>query len=166
MRIEERDGKFVITSFDEIEAYKIACNIEKEGIHFYKKIAEKSYDAGIREVLDFLIEEELKHLKFFENRLYDLRQDEDDYAENNDLIESLDLGIFQPYKSMDDLEKVLLQKSKALSLGIRVEQRSISFYKACKDKVSVPEVKEELENIIGEEEKHKEKLKNLLTKSN
>ena len=37
MKIVEQDGKLAITDFNEEEAYEIACNIEKEGIKFYKK---------------------------------------------------------------------------------------------------------------------------------
>lgn len=163
MRIEEREGKFIITSFDELEAYEIACNIEKQGIHFYKKIAEQNQKPDIAGVLDFLVEEELRHLKFFENRLYDLRKDKNDTSEDNDLIEGMDFGIFEPYKSIEDLGKVLEDKKKAFSLGVMVEEKSITFYKACRDNISSSQVKEQLDKIINEEEKHKEKLKSLLS---
>ena len=40
MKIEQKGNSFIITNFDEIEAYKVACKIEKEGLKFYKKLAE------------------------------------------------------------------------------------------------------------------------------
>ncbi len=47
MKIADQAGKLVITDFNEEEAYKIACNIEREGIRFYKKLMDKQTNAKI-----------------------------------------------------------------------------------------------------------------------
>jgi len=49
-------------------------------------------------------------------------------------------------------------------LGIIVEDKSIRFYSLCKAQVSSSSVKEELENIIAEEARHKQLLKNIAVK--
>ncbi len=41
MKIEEREGKLVIVDFNELEAYKVASKIEKDGIRFYDNLIQK-----------------------------------------------------------------------------------------------------------------------------
>lgn len=36
MKVEEKNNKLVITDFNEIDAYKIAYKVEKDGLDFYK----------------------------------------------------------------------------------------------------------------------------------
>ncbi|MCF7874304.1 MAG: ferritin family protein [Candidatus Omnitrophica bacterium] len=165
MKIESSGDKFVITDFNDIEAYKLACKIEKDGIYFYKKLKENSDDKGIKEMFDFLIAEENKHLKFFEDCLYELRESEEDRDEDNDLLEGFNYGIFDFAKDIKELEKIVNTPKKALKLGELAEQRSIKFYRACQDQVSGRRVKDELENIIGEEIKHQNHFRKALTGS-
>ena len=163
MKIEEKNHELIITDFDELEAYKLAYKIEKDGLAFYKKLAQKIEDPKIKEVLDFLIEQENDHLKFFQDCLFELRKTQEDQGEDNDLLEAIDLGIFQPYESMQDLEKVLTQANKALRLGMIVEEKSIKFYKSCQQQVSSQRAKEGISKIIDQEHKHKDLIENLLT---
>jgi rubrerythrin len=165
MKIESKGDKFVITDFNDIEAYKLACKIEKDGIYFYKKLKENSDDKGIKEMFDFLIAEENNHLKFFEDCLYELRESEEDRDEDNDLLESFNYGIFNFTKDIKELEEIVNMPKKALKLGELAERRSIKFYRACQDQVSERRVKDELENIIGEEIKHQNHFKKALTEN-
>lgn len=107
MKIVDQDGKLVVTDFNEEEAYQIACNIEKEGIRFYKKLKTKQTDAKVREMLDFMINDEEKHLKFFESARNELQKQMDVEVEANDLIMSMDFGIFQPYESIEIWRRLL-----------------------------------------------------------
>ncbi len=58
---------------------------------------------------------------------------------------------------VDDLEKVL-------DLGVLIEDKSIKFYQACRDKVSSAKAKSELKNIIDEENRHRVLLEEMLDK--
>ncbi len=162
MKIEEKHGQFVITDFNEFEAYRIAAKIEKDGVWFYGKLLECASDEATKNALNFLIEEERKHLKFFEECLGKLRQEKEDASEESDLLTSMDFGIFQPYQGMDEVCKVAGDRKKALSLGILVEDKSISFYEACKTHVKSSETKEALEKIIADEQNHKKELEKVL----
>lgn len=161
MKIEEHEGKLRVVDFNELDAYKIACKIEKDGAWFYNKLLGVVDASAAKQVLTFLIEEEKKHLKFFEQCLSGARQSREDRFEEDDLLSSMNFGIFEPYQSIEELENMFPDSGKALKLGIIVEEKSIKFYEACQGQVSSEETRREIANIIEEEKKHKALLESL-----
>jgi len=162
MRIEEKDGNLAIVDFDEVEAYKIARKIEKDGIEFYRRLLAKTTQAKAKDALKFLLEEEKGHLEFFEDRLQELEQKAGELTEDDDLLGSLDYGIFWPYQNIEELENIVDDPRKALKLGLVIEDKSLKFYQSCQGKVTSPEVREEIANIIREESRHKKILEDTL----
>ena len=162
MRIEEKNGNLVITDFNELEAFKIASKIEKDGIHFYEKLAGRVTSMRVRDTLNVLATQERDHLEFFEGELFKLRERQDDRFEEDDLLTSIDYGIFQPYQGIGELEKALDAPRKALRMGIIIEEKSIRFYESCRDRVSSRGTKEGLVRIIEEEREHKRLLEDML----
>lgn len=164
MKIEARDDKLVIVDFNEFDAYRIACKIEKDGISFYTQLSASVENTQTKEILEFLLAEEKKHLKIFEAQLDRLRQSKEDIGEDDDLLTSMDLGVLQPYQDLNDLGKIVADatKAKALRLGIAIEDQSIRFYNACSLNVSLNETKGELANIIAQEKRHKTLLERIL----
>ena len=162
MKIELKQGQFVITDFNEFEAYRIASKIEKDGMRFYSKLFDCTKDADTKKALEFLMVEEKKHLKFFEDCLGKLREEKEDTSEENDLLASMNFGIFEPYQSMVEACKIVEDRKKALNLGILVEERSINFYETCKNYIKSPETKNALDNIIADEKQHKKELEKVL----
>ncbi len=157
MKIEERDNALVIVDFDELEAYKIARKIENEGINFYKKLVANAKEHAVRQKFQFLLNEEYKHLEFFEERIQRLQGKKGEGFEEDDLLTCFDYGIFQPYKSIRELGDHVDNIKKALRLGLIVEENSVKFYKKCCDEVSSSKAKTEL-LIIAEEETQHQKL--------
>lgn len=162
MKIEQKGDEFVITDFDELETYKIAAQIEKGGIEFYENLLESVGDAGIEDKIKFLINEERKHLKFFEGRLYEIGKGKEDGFEEDNLLSYIEYGIFDFYKSIKDMGDVISDVKKAMQLAIFAEEDSVRFYKACGNKVTSPKTKDELQVIIEEEKKHKALFEKLL----
>lgn len=162
MKIEEKNGQLVIVDFNELEAYKIACKIEEDGLHFYKKLMEKISGDAPKSALAFLIKEEEEHLKFFEESLFKLEEKEEDSFEGDDLLSTMDYGVFRPYEDSQELEKILSDMNRTLHLGIVIEDKSIKFYEFCKRKVKDKKVKAEISKIIKEERKHKQHLEDML----
>ncbi len=159
MKIEEKGAELVITDFDELEAYKIARKIEKDGREFYEKLYESVSEPKVKETLGFLKREEGKHLAFFEEKLDQMREKKEDYFEEDDILDSMEFGIYKPYQQdLEKLEDILNNVKRALKLGIKIEERSINFYKACKEKVASLEAKDQLQLIIEEETKHKARI--------
>lgn len=164
MKIKEKNGNFIIVDFTEAEAYKIACKIEEDGVHFYKKLLEKSVDKKVKDAVSFMLKEEEDHLKYFTESLFSKEEKEEESFEGDDLLSSMDYGIFQPYQNLDELERIIKDPQKALKLGILIENNSIRFYETCREEVKDSRAKKELENIIEEENKHKKILQDMLKK--
>jgi rubrerythrin len=59
--------KKVEATADELEAFKIAMRMEKEGLEFYRKILAGSKKDPERELLELLIKEEQQHYDIFSN---------------------------------------------------------------------------------------------------
>jgi rubrerythrin len=57
----------VEVSSDELEAFKIAMQMEKEGLEFYKKLSSESTTSKEKAVFDRLVSEEQKHYDIFSN---------------------------------------------------------------------------------------------------
>lgn len=164
MKIQDKDGKLQIVDFNEVDAYKIASKIEQDGITFYENLAQGVKDPAAKNKLQYLLGEEKKHLSFFQDCLSQAGEDIADGFEDDDLLSYMDYGIFQPYEHMSQMKDVIDDVDKALDMGIIVEDRTAKFYQACKDKVSSQKTKQELQNIIQEEERHKELLIGMLNK--
>ncbi|MDD4182821.1 MAG: ferritin family protein [Candidatus Omnitrophica bacterium] len=164
MKIKNENNKLVVTDFDEIEAYIIACKVEEDGMHFYKKLRDAEKSPEILKAIDFLIKEEQKHWKTFNSRLYELRENSDNDYDENDLLTSVDYGIFKPYEDTEGLEKAINNEKRALSLGLIIENKSIEYYTVLSENISEEKAKSEIAKIIKEEKHHKELLEGLLKK--
>ncbi|MBN2482961.1 MAG: ferritin family protein [Candidatus Omnitrophica bacterium] len=156
MKITIQHNTLSITDFNEFDACRIGLAVEKQGIRFYEKILECVQNEEVKPMIKFLIEEERKHLTFFENALTELRREKEEPCEDEDLFSSMNFGIFEPYQEMKEMCTVIDDIERALDLGIIIEERSIAFYRACRDQVSSVRTKEELDRIIDEEKRHKE----------
>ncbi|MDD5195248.1 MAG: ferritin family protein [Candidatus Omnitrophica bacterium] len=165
MKIEEKDGKLIVTSFDEFEAYRIASAVERDGLRFYGAIAQQVKDLSVKKTLNLLMEEEKKHLAFFEGCLNYLREKAEDHGEDNDLLSSMDFGVFQPFKSMDNLDSLVADIKKALAIAVLAEEKSVKFYVACREAIFASRTKNALTQIIEEEKKHKKFFEELLKRA-
>jgi rubrerythrin len=116
---------------------------------------EIKFSGLLKEALEFILKKEREHLSFFEKELFRLRQVTEDGFEEDDLLNYFDYGIFEPYRSIDQLSAGLTNIKKALNLAITVESKSIAFYSSCRDKVLQEKTKKTLSDIIEEEKKHK-----------
>jgi rubrerythrin len=164
MKIQDKNGKLQIVDFNELEAYKIASKIEQDGIIFYENLIDGVKDQAAKNKLQYLLVEERKHLSFFQDCLSKVGADKEDGFEDDDLLNYMDYGIFQPYEHMSQMKDIIDDVDEALDIGIIVEDRTAKFYQVCKDKVSSQKTKQELGNIIKEEERHKELLLDMLSK--
>lgn len=162
MRIEEKDGDLVIVDFNELEAFKIASKIERDGVDFYEKLAERAAGGRVRDTLNLLAGQERDHLEFFNGELCRLRENQQDDFEEDDLLGSIDYGIFQPYRSIEELEKALDAPRKVLRMGISIEEKSVRFYELCMRHISSSEAQNGVAGIVEEEREHKRLLEDML----
>lgn len=162
MKIVERDNKLVVVDYNESEVYTIACKIKKDSLKFYGYLSGKKQDAKTKEALQFLIDAEKKHLEFFESRLNFFHHKKADNQENNNLLNEIDYGIFQPFSSIKNPEDVIENSKEALKLAALLKKNSIKFYKECKANVNTLLAEIELDAIITKEENQKELLEDMI----
>jgi rubrerythrin len=159
MRIEEKDGNLVVSDFNNLEAYKIACRIEKDGMEFYGELAVKAKNKKQKEIFDFLLSKEKEHLKFFEEALSGLRESEEDAFEEDDLLQYMDYGIFSRPSEFAETSQDI---EKAINAAIGMEEKSKQFYEACQQNTQDKKTAGELKKIAKEEVKHKKLLEDIL----
>ncbi len=159
MKIDVKDGRMSVVDFNEFDACRIALAIEDRGAEFYGKLVGACTKPEVKEVFSFLVNEEKRHSIFFENELERLRQDKEDVDEEDDLIASMEFGIFPPRAG--DAGCPAGATGEALEIAIAAEERSIQFYELCLMNVTSPDTKKTLLGIIGEEKKHKALLEKI-----
>jgi hypothetical protein len=116
----------------------------------------------VRDTLNLLAGQERDHLEFFDGELSKIRELRQDRFEEDDLLSGIDYGIFQPYRSMGELEKALDSPRKVIRMGVIIEENSVRFYELCMRHVSSHETQEGIGGIIKEEREHKRLLEDML----
>ncbi len=164
MKIDYSQGKLKIIDFNSLEAYKVARKIEKDGIEFYAKLLKQNFDTETNQIMAFLLSEEKFHLKLFEDKLLAAKQNNEDGFEEDSVFDYAGTKIFYPFDAIVDLDKHLTDKEKAVRLGIKIENNSISFYNACLLSTKEAGTKKDLTWLVEEESKHLFKLQGLLNK--
>ena len=146
--------------FNADEVLKIAEQIERNGVEFYRRAAEKSAFAAERRLLEDLAQMEERHEKVFAAMREDLNEEErastvfdpegeaDLYlkAVANGNVFNLKAGAADPGgdKSLEDI----------LRIAIGMEKDSIVFYTTMSGFVPPRLGREKIMEIIGEEQKH------------
>lgn len=164
MKIDYSKGQIEITDFNSLQAYKIARKMERDGIEFYQQLQSQNFSPAVSESLGFLLQEEKRHLKLFEDKIFELRQATEDGFEEEDMVDFLDSKVFAPFASLKNLERYLTDKLKALRLGVAIEKNSVNFYQACLNNLKNEPAKKDLELLMKEENSHLAILENLLSK--
>ena len=157
MKIKGIGEEIQIYDFNAKEAFKVAHRLESEGISFYKKILDTANDPKVKEVLNYLLEEEKDHLQLFEKMIEGEDPEPlDDTGE--DILDIVGTGVFTLPKD----EEIPADFDKAIQLGINIEKRSLAFYLEVAKHTESKEGKSALKKIIEEERKHWEELKRLI----
>lgn len=148
------------------EVVGIAVEIEKRGEEFYRDMASKAKSPQVKEAMEFLAGEEVKHQRIFSqmlSRLAPLKppagsMEAEYWAYVNDLIDShflFDAPLGKKLASSVGSDK------EALHLAMGFEKESILFFTEMKGLVPAEEAGA-LEGCIQEERKHLRKLAELL----
>lgn len=164
MKVKLNDsGEVEIYDFNPVEALEVAVKIEEEGINFYTSLTKAVEDDETKNGLQYLLNEEKEHLKFFETQLERARGVAEDGFEEDNIFSYLEPGVFQQFREIKTNSKsVLADPSKAIKLGILVEEDTVKFYRAILKNTGSDEGREAWEKIIDEEVKHKDKLTKIL----
>ena len=157
MKVKDTGEGLQIYDFNPVEALKIACKLEREGIKFYGKLLAKADDPKVKEALAFLKGQEEEHLRIFEKLLS--REDAEAVDDDgDDMFDNVDDGVFL----LPQEEDLAADFDYALEMGVTIEKKSLAFYLEVVKHTESEEGKNTIKKIIGEERKHWEELKRLL----
>lgn len=159
MKIEYKGDEIIISDFKPVEAYKIARRLEVEGIGFYNLFlaASAASSDDTRKAIESLLAEENNHLKLFNQKVEELAGP----FEEESAVDEVDTKVFGTYGEPADLISIVKDRRKAFQVGMLFEKRSINFFKICLEKTTDVSTKNAFENIIKEEEKHFQILKEM-----
>jgi len=149
------------TFFNEIEAAKIAQNMEKHGLEFYQRAAAKAKDTATRDVFVRLAEDEKKHLARFEELEEILQADrraKKGYTDDADLAAYIDrlveTQVFADEGTVARLADQARSDYEALAVGIRAERDSILFYQEMMSFIESNRARAAFSTILDEEREH------------
>lgn len=157
MKVDISGDSIKIFDFNARESLEIARRLEAESVDFYKGLRKK-VDGAVGKVIDVLIEEEKRHLAYFENVIEKLGPEETE----TDLVEIVDSGVVSPFRDAGNIEEVLCNRDEAVKLGLAIEKRAVAFYEQLLSNTHDETGRIALEKIIEEEKSHEESLRAML----
>ncbi|MCM8822562.1 MAG: ferritin family protein [Candidatus Omnitrophica bacterium] len=147
----------VLKYLNEDELFKVAMNIESQGIEFYQSAFEKAAIDKTKDIFKFLNREEKHHYEIFkkmdlEIKRIKFRPGEIDEEISLYLRSLVDSGVFENILPKEQWQNI--NDKQALNIGIQVEKTSILFYSGIKEITEVPTSLPALDKIIQEEKNH------------
>jgi len=141
---------------------EIAVQIEKNGESAYRQAAEAVSDLTVKEIFNWMAEEEKHHASFFSTI-----ESKEALTEEQLELEKMGRQLLQEMVSDQtfSLDKEMLVQTEdfkeALSQAQLLEQDTVMFYEFLLNLVSDPAAREQLEKVIREENRHIEQLEEM-----
>ncbi|HMA63011.1 MAG TPA: ferritin family protein [bacterium] len=148
------------------EIYQFALKIEENGEKFYRKVSARLANQDLKDLFEFLADEEVKHKETFQAMLADIQDYKPSESYPGEYFKYLkayaDNLIFSMEKLEDDINKIE-EALPAVDYAIKKELDTIAYYREMQTTVPESEVSK-IEKIIAEERKHVVKLSELKEK--
>ncbi|BBB90823.1 MAG TPA: ferritin family protein [Methylomusa anaerophila] len=176
--------------FSDLEGLRMAVNMEKEGVEFYRQAQDRTSNPEHKLLFGFLMQEELNHAAKFESMYERLKQNkqagDEEYLFDADVSRYLqtlvETHIFprnNPFINEPDIANGVLEtgwqtqipgQSNAgqlttktiLCLALQAEKDSILFYDEMMNNAKFPDAKQIFAELKAEEQSHVEKLQELI----
>ncbi len=159
----------MILGFNADEVFRIAIEIEKNGMAFYKKARAVQIHDRLRQIFDNLVKEEEKHLEIFEEMRAELPEEakrKTDYDPSNDfqrdaeseidqyIRDAADMNVFRKPENVEKYIGNIKSAEDALRLAIQFEKDSITFYLILRDLTEEDKGKKSVDKILAQEKEH------------
>ncbi len=149
-------------NFSGKEVLEMAIRIEENGQRFYREALKGTEDERLRKTLNFLVQEEEKHKRYFRSLLDKLPEEEnpfDPYME--DALQYLkamaDAHVFTAELEGKELSDVIKEVEDVLNFAIAMEKDSLLFYYELARGINEKD-RDVVEKVIEEEKSHLKKL--------
>lgn len=142
------------------EVIQVAISMEEEGVKFYEEYAKKA-EGSLKEVMLALAEDEKRHAEVFKKMFKEIQDKNDDSYLFNDTVVDF-FGSYTKSKGFNREQQEITNVSDAIRIGAETEGITINYYQSLLEHASNDELKNVLERLIKEEQKHKKQLEELL----
>ena len=158
--------------FNDLEAIKIAIDIERRGESFYSTAANKLDEHEVKELLMDLAQQEKEHQLTFEqlysNTISQRKEFDDTYLFEPEISAYLsamvETSVFPSDDKLDEIMEEINNAEDVLRLGIQAEKDSILFYTEMVIYSKLIEAKEAFRKLLKEERAHLVELRQKLEK--
>ncbi len=140
-----------------MNVYEYAMKVEKEGETYYREMAEKANNPGLKRIFTMLADEEVKHYHVFKNMM----NDEKVKLDNLNLITDTKT-IFETLKAQKNEVDLDIEQINFYKDAIAREENSYDFYIYEASKLKDKNEKEIFLKIANEEIKHKKILEEIV----
>jgi len=142
----------------------IAIQIEQNGERVYRSAAEKIKNPSLRSLLQWLADEEVKHMEWFAT-LKDNIADTGEHPEQEKFGRVLLQDAVGTHSlALEDADfSTMEQVQDLINLAVEFENDTVLFYKMLQPLIEDQKTLEQLHAIIKEEENHVERLKKALS---
>ncbi|MGI6141891.1 MAG: ferritin family protein [Caldicoprobacterales bacterium] len=150
------------SNFNDLEALKIAIQIERRGEVFYEKSMYLAPNDSVSQMLAELAEQERDHAATFQEIYNELSQHkqnfDDEYLYNPEVSAYLRAMVETSVFPSDELQEEIMRDIKditdVLAIGIQAEKDSILFYTEMIINARYIEAKDAFRRLLKEEKKH------------
>jgi len=164
MKVDFSGDEIMIYDFDELEAYRVARKLERDGVYYYSRMKDEITTPEIRDVVEMLIVDEKQHLNMFDEKVQEICRERKVLDEDETLADIVGSRVMDILTDSEQVANILCSPQEALRLGISVEKRSIAFYSQLLQNTRDESGRAAIEELIGEEREHLDKLTELLRK--
>ena len=148
--------------FNDLEAIKIAMDIERRGEKFYTAAANKLDEEEIQEVLIDLAQQEKEHKETFQDLYKDAASQKDKFDDtylfdpeiSSYLSAMVETVVFPSDERLDEVLEDINNAEDALLIGIQAEKGTILFYTEMIIYSKLVEAKEAFRKLLSEEKAH------------
>lgn len=138
-----------------MDVFAFAMQMEKDGEQFYRELASKAPNEGVRAVLNMLADEEDKHY-----RAIQALPSEGYMGEETDVLDQAQ-NIFRRMKEFGETFEIDTNQIELYKEAMVIEKKSIDFYLDRADQVEKPQQKQLFQRLAEEEKKHYRLVENL-----
>lgn len=146
--------------FSDVEAAKIACNMERNGLAFYTAVAAKAKDENVRRIFEQLAHDEKAHVAVFEELQQKLLDEprKDGYLDSDELdaymARLVETHVFADDSAVARLAGQVSSDIEALGVGMRAERDTMLFYHELLGLTDSPAAREAIQRIVEQERQH------------
>ncbi len=140
-----------------MDIFEFAMQMEKDGENYYREIAQKTDDKGLKTILNMLADDEVKHYEIFKKMK---QAEKPEWTQTTVLANAK--NVFMEMKENKETFDFDMPQKEWYEKAQKVEQKSQDFYEQKSQEVDDPNQKEIFLKIANEEKQHYFLLENII----